>query len=169
MNRPEVWLRGPVDAILVESMPIAHALLQAEEDIEQVTKDVTSSELWLSPGGAASIGFHIRHVAGSLDRLFTYARGERLNDKQKSWLVSEKNPVQLDLNLDDLKKDFSIIVAAALAQLRSTPANMLYEPRYVGRAKLPSTVSGLLFHAAEHTTRHVGQIITTLKVIRGLE
>jgi hypothetical protein len=54
----------------------------------------------------------------------------------------------------------------ALNQLRRTPVESLGAAREVGRAKLPSTVLGLLFHAAEHTSRHVGQLITTLKIVR---
>jgi hypothetical protein len=66
-----------------------------------------------------------------------------------------------------LVAEFDAGVDRALTQLRVTDASSLLEPRGVGRAQLPSTVLGLLFHAAEHTQRHVGQLITTAKIVRG--
>jgi hypothetical protein len=123
--------------------------------------------LWKRPNGAASIGFHARHAAGSLDRLFTYARGEALSPEQRSALAAEETP---DLAADAggaLVAGFAAAVDRALVQLRATREAALLEARGVGRARLPSTVLGLLFHAAEHTQRHVGQIATTRKLIAG--
>ena len=54
----------------------------------------------------------------------------------------------------------------ALAQLRRTDERELTAPRGVGRAQLPSSVIGLLFHAAEHTQRHLGQMLVTARVQR---
>ncbi|HYW07079.1 MAG TPA: DinB family protein [Longimicrobium sp.] len=163
MSRPEVWLRGPLPDVPPLLMPAAHAL-GAAEDIRAAAADLTSEQLWSRPGGAPSVGFHLRHVAGSLDRLLTYARGESLTDAQMAFLHAEGEPgapaVELVRGVDDA-------IAIALAQIRATHGDLL-APRAVGRKQLPSTVIGLLFHAAEHTQRHTGQIVTTARVVRGL-
>jgi uncharacterized damage-inducible protein DinB len=162
--QPEYWLRGPVEGVDPSLMPAAHALLQTLEDAERAAADLTIDELWKTPGGAASIGFHLLHLCGSTDRLLTYARGSTLNDAQKAAIGLEKNPPRTDAAtlLADLRRTMD----AALAQIRSTPASSLLDARAVGRAALPTTVLGLIFHAAEHSQRHAGQIVTTAKVIR---
>jgi len=165
-STPEFWLRGPVDDVSPALMPAAHAFLQTLEDVERATADLTNEQWWLSPGGAASIGFHVMHLAGSTDRLLTYARGEMLSDAQKAAFRAESSPSTVDTAplLADLRRSFD----AALAQLRATPPSSLYDARAVGRAALPTTVIGLLFHAAEHSQRHAGQIVTMAKVVRSL-
>jgi len=163
--QPEVWLRGPIDGVEPALQPVAHALLQALEDAERICAEVEPGQLWARPGGAASIGFHLRHAAGSLERLLTYARGEQLSDKQRDALAVEKE-TSPQMTMEQLFGQFRAATEHALAQLRETSDAILDEPRAVGRAGLPSTVRGLLFHAAEHTTRHVGQAITTSKIVR---
>jgi uncharacterized damage-inducible protein DinB len=160
----EVWLRGPVPGVDPALMPAAHALLQTVEDVERAAGDLSTEQLWSRPGGAASVGFHILHLAGSTDRLLTYARGERLNDAQKAALASESSPPPADVAwlLANLRRIFD----AALAQIRDTPASTLYDARPVGRGMLPTTVIGLIFHAAEHAQRHAGQLVTTVKMLR---
>ncbi|MES1241680.1 MAG: DinB family protein [Acidobacteriota bacterium] len=164
-NLPEVWLRGPVAEIPPLLQPVAHALLQAVEDIRRATEPLTAGHLWARPGGAASVGFHVRHAAGSLDRLFTYARGEALSEEQRAWLAAEAEPGSSPA---ELAHTFERQVERALEQLRDTPESTLRDARGVGRQQLPVTVLGLLFHAAEHTQRHVGQIVTTAKIVQGL-
>lgn len=164
--RPEVWLRGPVDGIPAPLQPVAHALLQALEDVERLTTSMDSAELWREPGGAASIGFHLRHMAGSLDRLFTYARGEALTDAQREDLAVEKRRTP-DVGASALVQRLRETVTRSLEQLCATDPAGLDAHRAVGRAGLPSTVRGLLHHAGEHTARHAGQISTTIRVIRG--
>jgi hypothetical protein len=165
-NTPVFWLRGPVEGVHPALMPAAHALLQTIEDVERATADLTSDQWWLSPGGAASIGFHVMHLGGSTDRLLTYARGEVLNDAQKAAFRAESNPSSADTAA--LLADFRRAFEAAMAQVRATPPASLYDARAVGRAALPTTVIGLLFHAAEHSQRHAGQIVTMAKVVRSL-
>jgi uncharacterized damage-inducible protein DinB len=162
-SQPEYWLRGPVAGVDPMLMPAAHALLQAREDIEHLASIITDATLWQRPGGAAAAGFHLQHLAGSLDRLFTYARGEALTDRQRDDLRAEGKPAPAAALIE---RAFATI-DRAVEQLRNTPANTLFDSREVGRAKLPATVIGLLFHGAEHTTRHVGQLVTTLKVVNG--
>jgi uncharacterized damage-inducible protein DinB len=163
---PEVWLRGPVPGVAPALMPAAHAFLQAMEDVERAATPLTHEQLWETPGGAASVGFHILHMAGSTDRLLTYARGERLSATQREALAGEKDPVKRPA--PELLAALRQAIDAALAQLRTAPADSLYDPRTVGRAALPTTHIGLLFHAAEHAQRHTGQIITTAKIVAGL-
>lgn len=161
MSGPEIWLQGPVPEIAGPLQPVAHALLQAADDMDRVVRETPDARLWSRPGGAASIGYHARHAAGALDRLFTYARGESLSDGQKSALAAEGAA----LEREELLRLFRDAIERALAQLRGTDAATLAEPRAVGRAGRPSTVLGLLFHGAEHTARHTGQAITTARIL----
>lgn len=164
-DKPEVWLRGTVDGFDPIVMPVVHALLQAREDVEHLAATVPPEHVWRTPGGAASIGFHVRHLGGSLDRLFTYARGETLSDDQKRAMRIEGVPGEPPASLADVVRDVSAIVDRALEQLRPLRVDDLLVSRSVGRAALPSTTLGLLFHAAEHCTRHAGQAITTARVL----
>jgi uncharacterized damage-inducible protein DinB len=164
-TQPERWLRGPVEGVPALLQPAAHALLQTLDDVEAATEGLTNEQLWRSPGGAASIGYHLTHLSGSTDRLLTYARGEMLSDAQKAAFKAESNPPVADAAslLADVRRAFDV----ALAQLRATPVPSLTDPRAVGRAGLPTTVIGLLFHVAEHSQRHAGQVVTTARVVRG--
>jgi uncharacterized damage-inducible protein DinB len=166
-SQPEVWLRGPVPEIPRELLPAAHAFMQTLEDVERAAGDLTIDQLWRKPGGAASVGYHILHLTGSTDRLLTYSTGERLTPDQKTALSAENSPLQVSATelIDQLREQ----IDAALARLREVPVESLYEPRTVGRAALPTTVLGLLFHAAEHSQRHAGQIVTTAKIVRAMD
>lgn len=163
-TQPEVWLRGPVKGVSPRLQPAAHALLQTVEDVEGAVDGLTADQLWTTPGGAASVGFHLLHLAGATGRLLTYARGEPLSDLQRAQLQKERNPPRADIAslLADLRK----AVDGALDQLRNTPDAALEEGRAIGRAALPTTVLGLLFHTAEHAQRHAGQVVTTAKILR---
>jgi DinB family protein len=164
MQKSEVWLRGPVENMPAMLQPVAHSLLQSREEIEALLATMTPGEIWRARSGAASVGFHVLHAIGSLDRLFTYARGAMLSDSQRHVLERESHPDQ-DLTADDLLAGVGAAVERALEQLRSTDQASLGQSRLVGRAQLPSTALGLLFHAAEHTQRHVGQAVTTRKLL----
>lgn len=166
--RPEAWQRGPVEGIPDPLQPVAHALIGAAEDVEDAVAGLAASQLWLSPGGAASIGFHLMHLSGSTDRLFTYARGERLSEPQRSALEAERTPPDPRPDAGQLASAWREMVDRALRQLAATQDDQLGTPRGIGRMQMPSNVRGLLFHAAEHATRHVGQIVTTAKIIRGM-
>jgi uncharacterized damage-inducible protein DinB len=163
---PEVWLRGPLPEVPALLQPVAHALLQAREEITEIMADFPVEKLAERPLGLASVGFHLRHLAGVLDRTFTYARGEALSPAQLAYLAAEGQPPTYPGAVLELVNAFARQVDTALAQLIATPAATLPEWRGVGRAQLPSTVIGLLVHAAEHTTRHVGQLLVTARVVR---
>ena len=162
---PEPWLRGPIDGVPPLLMPAAHALLQVREDAAAVVATLTVDELWIRPGGAASAGYHLRHLAGALDRLLTYARGETLDPAAIRALHEEQ---QSGLDGPAILADVERAIDAALEQIRNTSADRLLEPRSVGRQQLPSNVIGLVFHAAEHASRHAGQAVTTAKIVRTL-
>ena len=166
-QQPEVWLRGPVAGFPPLLMPVAHALLQVREDLTTLLETVSPAHVWERPGGAASIGFHVRHTGGALDRLLTYARGESLSDAQRAFLLAEGEPGTPPATLADIMAATSRTIERALEQLRATDVSMLLEDRRVGRAGLPSNPLGLLFHAAEHSTRHAGQAITTARILSG--
>jgi hypothetical protein len=167
MSEPEVWLRGALPDVAPLLQPVAHSLLQCRLEVRATVPTLSSAELRATPGGAASAGYHVCHAIGSLDRLFTYARGEQLSREQLSSLREEGRIDEQEGIQEALVAEFDAAVERALAQLRATDPSTLLEPREVGRARLPSTVLGLLFHAAEHTQRHVGQLATTAKVVRG--
>lgn len=166
MNKtPEVWLRGPIPEIPQLLQPVAHALLQATEEIEHAITTFDSIYLWDKPYGMASVGFHLQHLSGVLDRLFTYARGESLSTLQLKALQQEGSAPSANTTANELVAAFHEQVQRALKQLQETDEKRLTEHRAVGRQQLSSTVLGLLFHAAEHTQRHVGQLLVTAKTV----
>jgi hypothetical protein len=165
--KAEVWLRGPIQGVPAHLQPIAHGLLQCSEEIRHTIDGLASHQLTARPGGAASVSFHVRHAMGSLDRLFTYARGEQLSEAQRATLASEKEPDDPAITAASLADSFDRAVERAISELQGIDEKILLEPRRVGRAGLPSTVIGLLSHAAEHTARHTGQVVTTSKFVRG--
>jgi len=158
----EIWLRGPLPGVPPLLQPVAHALLQARDELSAALRDFPPALLNARPGGVASVGFHLQHLAGVLDRTFAYARGAALTPEQLAALAAENPPLLIGpAVVEQLVQRFSTQVDTALAQLRATAEASLTEPRGVGRTQLPSTVIGLLVHAAEHTTRHLGQLLVT--------
>src|SRR5688500_18302289 len=145
-TRPEAWQRGPIPGIPDQLQPVAHALVGAAEDAGAAIDSLTASQLWLSPGGAASVGFHLMHVAGSTDRLFTYARGEGLSAAQKDALAAERALSEPRPDAAALIRAWQEAVERALAQLARTSEGELGAARGVGRMAVPSNVRGLLFH-----------------------
>ena len=161
---PEVWLRGPLPDYIDELQPVAHSLLQVREEVGRFS-EFPAAQLWARPGGAASIGFHLKHLAGSLDRLLTYAAEKQLTAAQQEFLAAEEK--ETGESAETLVQRAQAAIDRALTHVRTTPLCTLDEKRNVGRHRLPSTVLGLLFHAAEHAQRHSAQIITTAKILNG--
>jgi uncharacterized damage-inducible protein DinB len=162
---PEVWLRGPIDGIEPLLQPAAHTLVQVGEDVLPIVENLAPERLWARPGSSASIGFHLAHLPGSLDRLLTYSRGQSLTAEQLAALAAERTIDQDRPELAVLLARFRNGLEAAMTYLRAVPADGLLQPREVGRKRLPSTTLGLIFHAAEHSARHAGQIVTLTKVV----
>jgi uncharacterized damage-inducible protein DinB len=163
-KQPEVWLRGPLTSIPALVLPVAHALLQAKEEIHAMMKDFPDALLWQRPAGVASPGFHLQHIVGVLDRLFTYAGGQALAEQQLHYLKAEGLQAEY-ITITFLLNQLDAQIASSLETLKTIDETRLTEPRGVGRQQLPSTVLGLLFHAAEHTMRHTGQLYVTVRVL----
>lgn len=166
MGRPEPWLRGPIPGVEPLLQPVAHALTGVAEDLPPLLGALREKDLWKTPGASAPIGYHLAHMTGSLDRLLTYARGESLSPEQWKAYEAERSATKLRPALRDLTALLTETLDRAIRDLRGVPAERLLEPREVGRARLPSNVLGLLVHAAEHTVRHAGQIVTLSRVVQ---
>ncbi|HQU85623.1 MAG TPA: DinB family protein [Pyrinomonadaceae bacterium] len=159
----EVWLSGKLEGFALVLMPTAHALVQAIVDLEKI--QLTHEELLAKPNNAPSVAFHLRHIAGSIDRLLTYAKGDDLSETQFEFLKQETAETS-DLSAEELIDQAVLSIENALEFLKEISPEILFEERFVGRKQLPTNVLGLLFHIAEHTARHVGQVITTTKIVR---
>ena len=163
-SNPEAWQRGPLPGVDPYLMPAAHALVQGTEELEAAV-GLTPAQLRARPGGVASVGFHLRHIAGSTERLLTYARGEMLTREQLEAAAHEAEAEE-PADAARLVAGARQALERALEQMRATPRESLLEPRTVGRKRLPSNVLGLLGHVAEHATRHAAQIVTTARIVR---
>ena len=160
---PEVWMRGPLAGVPALLQPVAHALLQAVEDVKRILREFPGHLLWERPAGVASVGFHLQHLCGVLQRMGAYAQGQSLSATQLAALEAEGR--ETGTTAGQFVAQFEAQVELMLQQLRHTPESSLTEFRPVGRKQLPSTVIGLLFHAAEHTQRHVGQLLVTVRFL----
>ena len=163
---PEVWLRGAMDGIAPLLQPAAHTLQQVQEDVLPIVTDLSPAQLWARPGGVAAIGFHLAHLPGSLDRLLSYSRGAALTEQQLAYLAAERTIYDAPRGLAQLLAGFTGGIAAAIAYLKTVPPESLLDTREVGRKRLPATTLGLIFHAAEHSARHAGQIVTLSAIVR---
>ena len=165
MAETEWWQRGPIAGVPDVLQPIAHILLQVRESVGELVDGLTEEQWNARPANVASAAFHVRHMAGVIDRLFTYARGESLSDAQFAALRAEKMPVALD-EVPAVLDALSRRVDRAIEELRGIDIGTLGDFRPIGRAKLPSTVIGCLVHGAEHAMRHVGQLSVTTRIVR---
>ncbi|MHA4843842.1 DinB family protein [Flavitalea antarctica] len=159
----ERWLAGPVENIPSLLQPVAHALIQAAKEIRTMMTGFPEEKLFEKPAGVASPGFHLKHITGVLDRLLTYANGQQLSTDQLLYLSSESDTMG---SAADLVQKLEFQVGGFLKALAETDESTLTQFRGVGRQQLPSTVIGLLFHAAEHTMRHTGQLLVTTAVLK---
>ncbi|WP_286754340.1 MULTISPECIES: DinB family protein [Sphingobacterium] len=162
MENLEVWMRGPIEGVPALLQPVAHALLQVEEDVLKYTAQISSAQLWTKPGGNASIGFHLQHIRGVIDRMFTYAENKSLTDKQFDDLRQEglENSA---LSVISLVENLHRQIQQSLQKLALIDPDTLTELRFLGRKRIPTPLIGLLFHAAEHAQRHVGQLLVTAR------
>ena len=158
---PEPWLRGPIEGVPPLLAPVLYAFQQAREDLAKFTDGLTPEQLWASPHGFGSAGFHIVHIAGSTARLMSYLQGRELTAEQMEALRAEERP--LGCERDELLDILDRALRDAEAMVRSIEPTTLEEARWVGRKRLPTTVIGLLTHIAEHTQRHLGQAISACK------
>ncbi|AMR32969.1 metal-dependent hydrolase [Mucilaginibacter sp. PAMC 26640] len=165
-KQPEVWMRGPLPGMAPLVQPVAFALLQVREELDVLMDGFPDDQLFETVAGMASVAFHLQHLTGVLDRLFTYARNERLSETQLEYLAAEGKMNTKIYTASQLVEKFNLQVDEALAELKQVEEVTLTDFRGVGRAGLPSTKMGLYVHAAEHTTRHFGQLLVTVKVLQ---
>lgn len=161
----EAWLSGKLDGFAPVLMPAVHALVECAKDLQKHAANLSAEELIARPNDIASVAFHLRHIAGSIDRLLTYVRGEQLSESQFEELKNENAETSIKTSEQLVEKSVARI-NEAIDVLKTTPLDSLFKERLVGRKKLKTNVFGLLFHIAEHTARHVGQVVTTAKIIR---
>jgi len=164
-NLPEPWLRGPISSVSALIAPVLYSFEQAREDLAKHTQELTTEQIWARPAGLPAVGFQLRHIAGSVDRLMSYLSGKQLDEAQLTALRDEMEPGE---SREALLALLNQVLQSAEEQIRAIDPATLADPRVVGRQRLPTTVAGLMIHIAEHTQRHVGQAITTAKVVLGL-
>ena len=161
---PEPWLRGPIEGVPAHLMPVFHSFAMVREDLARYTEGLTTEDVWRRTGTLPPLGFHLRHIPHSVDRLVTYLCGDQLSEAQLAILKQETEPSTA--TLQELLAEVDAKLSEAEARLRAVGKDSMDEPRYIGKKRLPSTVLGLLVHVAEHTQRHLGQAITTAKLAR---
>ncbi len=161
-NLPEPWLRGTLADVPALQRAVLHALELAREDLERWCDGLTDDELNERPGNIAPVAFHLRHIARSMDRLLTYAQGKQLSPEQIAVMKAELDP---GATRNELLAELVVAFAKSAKRIRAFSPDQFEEQRKVGKKELPTSVGGLLVHVADHTQRHVGQAITTVKTI----
>jgi len=162
MANVEPWLRGTLTEVESVRRAVLHSLEMAREDVELWAEGLSEEELFARPSGLPSVAFQLRHIVRSLDRLLSYAEGQQLSDAQIAALKSEMDTG----SRENVWQEFRAGVESAESRVRAIQPESFHEARGVGRKMLPTTVVSLLIHCAEHTQRHVGQLVTTTKVLR---
>lgn len=159
----EPWLSGTIQDLDPLRAGVCYSFAQVREEIRLWTAGLDSASVWKRPAGLEPAGFQLRHIAGSLDRLATYLRGGQLDETQLAAMRQESDPQG---SLEDLVAEAIRALDRTEALVRSIEPHTYPDFRGVGRKQLPTTVGGLLLHLAEHTQRHLGQLIVTVKVLR---
>jgi len=161
----EPWLRGTHTDLPPAARAVIHALELAGDDAKRWTDGLTDLELHAQPFGLMSVASQLKHVAGSTDRLLTYAEGGQLSDQQLSAMKKELSGGE---TLEQLLAELDAALGRATDRVRAIADGDLNTLRKVGRKQLPTTLGGALIHVADHTQRHIGQLVTTAKVIKAL-
>lgn len=162
IEQPEPWLRGTLTDVAPVQRAVLHALELAREDLERWTEGLSDEELNARPAGIAPIAFHVRHISRATDRLLTYAEGAQLSAEQIAAMKSELDP---GATRNELLAEIVVALSKSAKRVRAFQPRQLEEERKVGKKQLPTTVAGLLVHVADHTQRHVGQAVTTAKIV----
>lgn len=165
-ERKEVWQRGPIENVAPLLQPVVHALLEVGEEIHDIMEDFPESLLWEKPAGVASPAFHLLHIYGVIDRLFTYARKDLLTKEQLHSLSLEGDAENSFLSMKQMISNLDARISLAVEELKTINIETLSEARGVGRKQIPTSLIGLYFHAAEHSMRHVGQLLVTVKFLK---
>ena len=168
MNEPEFWMRGPIEGVPALLQPTAHALLQMNSEFSDCLDEFNDRLLWEKPLGVASVGFHVLHVIGVIDRMFTYGEEKMLSEEQFEYL-KEESLGHSHLGTQELKHRLNAAIDIAVEKLKAVNISQLTEIRYLGRKRVPVTLIGLLFHSAEHSMRHLGQALVTAKMLTKIQ
>jgi uncharacterized damage-inducible protein DinB len=161
-SQPEPWLRGTLQEVPPVQRAVMHALELAGEDLQRWCGSLSDEQINARPGGLPPVAFHLRHIARSLDRLVTYAEGRELSEQQLTALKSELNP---GATAAALFAELNSALTRSMVRIQAFDVDLFEQVRVVGRKQLPTTVAGLLVHVADHTQRHVGQAVTTAKIV----
>jgi len=164
----EPWLRGTHADVPAAGRAVLHALELALDDLRKWTAGLTETEVHAQPLGLPPVAFLLRHIAGSVDRILTYAEGGQLSDAQLALLKSEKVGEGKQETLAELLALVEAALKKAAGRVRALAVADLNTLRAVGRKELPTSLGGALIHVADHTQRHVGQVVTTAKVLKAL-
>jgi uncharacterized damage-inducible protein DinB len=164
----EPWLRGTYADVPAAGRAVLHALELALDDLTKWTAGLSDAEVHAQPLGLTPIAFHLRHIARSTDRILSYAEGEQLSAEQLALLKSEQGSESKQESLAELIAEVEVAFTDAAERIRVLATANLDTPRFVGRKQLPTSIGGAMIHVADHTQRHVGQVVTTAKVIKGL-
>ncbi len=159
----EPWLRGTHTEAPAVARAVLHALELALDDITKWTAGLTDDEAHAAPLGLPPVAFHLKHIARSVDRILTYAEGGQLSGEQMAALKAEQGGAE---TLAELLGEVEASFANADGRIRTLATADPQTPRGVGRKQLPITLGGALVHVADHTQRHVGQVVTTAKVLK---
>ncbi|MCC6862147.1 MAG: DinB family protein [Bryobacterales bacterium] len=165
---PEAWLRGPLDGVDPLIAPVLRSFQQAAEELAEHSRGLAPEQVWARPHGMTSLGFHLRHIAGSVDRLSAYVAGRQLSAAEMEAMRAEQQEPASpsDWPLEKLLEEVDRSFRRAEALVRAIDPASLRDARAVGRKQIPVTVAGLLVHIAEHTHRHLGEAISASKLAR---
>lgn len=161
----EPWLRGTHSEVPAVGRAVLHALDLALDDLTKWTEGLTEEEVHAQPLGLPSVSFHLKHIARSIDRILSYAEGGQISAEQLAGLKSEQSG---DGTLAELLAEVEASLSNAAERVRVLATADFNTFRGVGRKQLPTSIGGALIHVADHTQRHVGQVVTTAKVIMAL-
>lgn len=161
----EPWLRGTHADVPAVPRAVLHALELAQDDVTKWTEGLSDAEVHAQPLGLTPIAYHLKHIARSIDRILTYAEGGQLTTVQLSAMQAESTGAE---TLSELLAELRESLNNAAQRARALSTADFNTPRGVGRKQLPTSVGGALIHVADHTQRHVGQVVTTTKVLKAL-
>ena len=164
----EPWLRGTHEDVPAAARAVLHALELALDDLVRWTADLTDAEIHAQPFGLTSIAYHLRHIVGATDRILIYAEGGELTAAQLAVLKAEQGSDDRQESLAELLAVVEASFSRATERIRALAGVNLDTPRFVGRKRMPTSAGGALIHVADHTLRHVGQVVTTAKVLKAL-
>jgi hypothetical protein len=158
-------MRGDLMELDPLQASVLYSFRHAREDVAKWLERIPEDRLWTGFGAIASAGFQVRHIAGSVDRLITYASGRQLSEEQMDELRKEERTP--GGSREDLLRLLDERLTNAESVVRSLDPGTYREVRELGRKRIPVPLGTLLVHIAEHTQRHVGELIITVKLASG--